>query len=52
MIGNDFFIFHKFVLLSTSCLPPCPTDVPASLPETTGLGKNLKKYPGPYLHVE
>jgi len=32
MIGNDFFVFHKFPVPSTFLLPPlCPTDVLASL---------------------
>jgi len=30
IIGNDFFVFHKFALPSTFFCP-CPTDVPASL---------------------
>jgi len=31
IIGDDSFVFHKFPLPSTFFLPPCPTDVPASL---------------------
>jgi len=31
MIGNDFFVLHKFPLPSTFFLLPCPTDIPASL---------------------